>query len=177
MRGQMRVHITNCLMARQFVPTEPTLAIRILDPAYKDGCHVVCGPDVDVPIKPNPLWLGELRYRFADIDPVRKALEGNYDEAKEILENPECFTLEQAKKIREEAEPLLFQAQTLLVHCWAGISRSPAVARALCDAFGYNINWTSDDGRHGLFQMGWLGNFWVYRLVRTGKEIDLGLRG
>lgn len=169
MNGRMRVHIANCPQARQFVPTEPTLAIRIMDPAYKNGCHTVCQEDVDAPLRPNPLWVGELRYRFADIDPIRRRLEGKDKEVYEILDNPECFTLDQALQLRKDFEENHFKAQTLLVHCWAGLSRSPAVARGLCDAFGYDIEWTSDDGRHQIFQLGQMGNLWVYTLTRTGR--------
>ena len=167
----MKVLVLSCAQARNYVPTEPTLAVRILDPGLNYGCHGVCQPDVPAPLKQSPFWAAELRFRMADNDPIRRELEGNYQEAQRLRQDPGTPTLELALRMREEFGEAyaLHQPTQLVIHCWAGLSRSTSVAKGLCEYFQIPIDWQENGGRKFMLDHGWIGNMWMYKLIRTGR--------
>lgn len=84
-----------------------------------------------------------------------------FDDAEEIPDGCEpgeivLMSHEQAEEIRTFIEAHRSQVGTVVLHCEAGMSRSPAVAAALCRAFG--------DDDH-LYWQEYQPNRHVYRLV------------
>lgn len=177
----MKVVICNFHQAQEFVPTEPTLAIRIFDPTcvHHSECQKDRSPsrhpehNVAHPLKPSPNWVGELHYEFHDVDPARAMLEGNTEEVANRLANPDLpsLELELALKMRAEFTDLLYHKRptTILCHCWAGLSRSVATVKGLCDYMALPIEWQSFDGRHELMKLGHMGNLWLYKMIRSGN--------
>lgn len=176
----MKVVICNFIHAQLYEPKEPTLAIRIFDPncvhhpECKDGFHSSRDADHNVyhPLQPSENWVKELTYSFHDVDPIRALLEGNEEEAKKRFANPDLPKLETALKMREEFKEALalYQPTRILAHCWAGMSRSVATVKALCEHEGYPIEWASFDGRHNLMAAGHTGNLWLYKMIRSGTD-------
>lgn len=105
-----------------------------------------------------------------DADPIRQELMGNYDAAFEMKGDPTSPNLELALKIREDFGKYYSKASALMVHCWAGLSRSASTARALCDLYGIHPEWAPNEGRELMLNLGWLGNMWNYKLIRTGTD-------
>jgi hypothetical protein len=93
-----------------------------------------------------------LRLRFDDVD--ERDLGGGYfvdfneTHARDILAFVDTWRL----------------ADRIVVHCLAGLSRSPAVAIGLCEVFGWPLG--TLEGDHPLF------NRWIRKeLVRVGREV------
>ena len=166
---KINVWIFNYMQARDFVPTEPTLAVRIFDPG-EDSTNV--GGNTDQPLVASRLWLGRVTSTFADYNPLIYYENGDVEIAKDLARNPYAFTDELADKLLEDVgshmnlrfghtiNPQIIPS-ALMVHCNAGVSRSPAVARAICQIFEFTPIWMG----HRSFMMnnGHIGNTWVYR--------------
>lgn len=95
---------------KHLVPEVPYVVISIADAT---GVHPT------LPEPPNRLGL--LRMNFDDISPTRRETTGS--------KRP--MSLEDAHRIREFVEAHLETAELIVVHCEAGMCRSPAVAAAL----------------------------------------------
>jgi hypothetical protein len=96
--------------AVQFTYPKPWAAISI----YSNG---------DPPELRKENRIGYLRMKFADI------------------EQPEfeaAFTQEQAKKIAFFTEKVWSKVKLLMVHCYAGVSRSPAIGKAISEVYQPN---------------------------------------
>jgi|GEM_PF-5194055 len=63
----MKLSVLNYLLAQEFVPTEPTLAIRIFDPDSTDDTDKG-GNNPARKLVDSPLWVAQLTYTFEDID-------------------------------------------------------------------------------------------------------------
>jgi predicted protein tyrosine phosphatase len=72
------------------------------------------------------------------------------------LRRKNCFKAEQAKKILEFLKLNESKIETLLVHCEAGVSRSPAVAAAIS-----KILWNEDE----MYFKKYLPNGFVYKMI------------
>lgn len=79
---------------------------------------------------------GVLNLRFSDVNPAMFVTEGdkNYLNRNITNGNIKLFDEEDAKKIKKFVDNMNKRGdvQTLLIHCAAGVSRSPAVAAAIC---------------------------------------------
>jgi predicted protein tyrosine phosphatase len=84
-----------------------------------------------------------------------------FDDAEEVPDNPlpaqiTLMSREQAEQVHRFFEKHREEVQTVVVHCEGGVSRSPAVAAALCRALG---------GDDELFWQEYQPNRHVYRLL------------
>jgi predicted protein tyrosine phosphatase len=102
-------------------------------------------------IRPSGLCRGILRLRFHDAEPT----EG-------FISPPEIkqMTQQQALAIWQFVLTHLLDIKLVVVHCEAGMSRSPAVAAAICRGLG------GDDSR---FFQEYQPNMLVYRLLLEAK--------
>jgi protein-tyrosine phosphatase len=100
-----------------------------------------------LPADLNDGWKAVLRIQFDDVDPD----ESTPDEFEsELIELSDLQAAEIAKFVLENATT----SSTLVVHCRFGQSRSPAVAKAVCEHF--SLNFPAKFNSHNKF---------VYRLV------------
>ena len=103
-------------------------------------------PPAEIPV--DPMRKGELRLRFDDVelsdDPMMRGRPS-------VLMRPQ-----DAEAIWRFVMQHITEIQTIVVHCEAGLSRSPAVAAALCDCLGLNSA--------GFFRS-YFPNMFVYRMV------------
>lgn len=169
----MRFWVNNYIQAQEFVPHEPTMAIRIFDPGYdlkdprtlvKDGNHP------GKILKPNHWWVKELQYTFSDTDPTLYEFESpsTYDR---LVHGPHCFNALMAKRILLDFAEHHANSAGVMIHCNAGLSRSPAVALALAHRFNIRPEWKGR--RHKLMtnfeedlkKHGRAANYWVYSLL------------
>ncbi len=106
----------------------------------------ISNPAVPHPTLPDsPLRLGVLRLAFDDVEPTRREKGGKTP-----------MTPAQAREVREFVEGHLDAAELIVVHCDAGVSRSPAVAAAL---------WRWLEGSRGPFFDLFRPNGHVYRTL------------
>jgi len=106
-------------------------------------------------IRPSGLCRGILRLRFHDAEPT----EG-------FLSPPEIkqMTHQQAQAIWQFVKKHLSDIKLVVVHCEAGMSRSPAIAAAICKGLG------GDDSR---FFDEFQPNMLVYGLLLEAKPTTL----
>jgi len=158
----MKIWILNYLEAREFDPEELTLAVRIFDPGATKLEH-----NKPVPLKCSNLWLDEVRLEFEDLDIWGYQQEDGVALARRLQEERKCFDQCMAGFILQEVARTIKKAQALMVHCNAGLSRSPAVARALVERFEIQPEWSGR--RKRMMENGCTGNEWVYRLLKKGE--------
>jgi len=88
-------------------------------------------------MQPSEHWVSIIGQRFGDVDPDRYRLYGQTEIADGMLEHESDHIISDAQALAIIKEFAWFApvTQTLLVHCNAGSSRSPAMALALRDIF------------------------------------------
>jgi hypothetical protein len=108
-------------LAEEYEPDEPTAAIRIFD----SFC-----PQPD-PLRDSPLYVDIFTHIFDDLCGVPKK------EQQRLVREAGFKTITKAvaKTLLKQVDNVLPECNTLLVHCTAGQSRSPAVAIALMETF------------------------------------------
>jgi len=158
----MKIWILNYLEAREFDPEELTLAVRIFDPGATKLEH-----NKPVPLKCSTLWLDEVRLEFEDIDIWSYQQEGGVALARRLQEERKCFDERMAEFMLAETARTIKKAQALMIHCNAGLSRSPAVARALVERFEIQPEWSGK--RRRMMEDDYHGNEWVYRLLKKAE--------
>jgi len=92
------------------------------------GVISITDPGRQANLKPG--WADILRLQFNDVDPEYLESLGNDAEGKVL------FTEQQAKKVVSWINNNKGKLYGVVVHCWAGISRSGAVAKFIADKFG-----------------------------------------
>lgn len=90
----------------------------------------------------NEGWHSILRIQFDDVDPD-EAESGKFEA--DLLE----LTSEQAREIASFVLDTAAESKTLVVHCRFGQSRSPAVAKAICQHF--KLDFPSKFNSHNRF--------------------------
>ncbi len=113
----MRIFVTDWLRASYYVPHSRALAIRITDPGTGFS-----------PLRQSEKWKREGRFYFTDTTPVTMIED-------EIREKG-CLTGEIARDIITFFGENKGGVEETLIHCRAGLVRSPAVGLALSDIFG-----------------------------------------
>lgn len=94
--------------------------------------------------------VGLLRLRFWDIgNPTQRQLDHRYD----VL-----FSRYQAKQIIDFVNEMWDKAEILLVHCEAGLSRSPAIAAAI-----EHMKYSPEEDKWYFKQ--YMPNYWVYKTI------------
>lgn len=160
----MKFIVLNYLSAQKFAPRDPTLAIRIFDPEGGQNTP-------DKKLLESDMWVGELHYTFSDIDLCI------YEEcdphlAESLKRTSHCFDASMAQQLVSDFSKVKDKTSTVLLHCNAGISRSPAVALALCKKFGIKPEWfrrrtqgLMSTYEKMLAQGKRAANSWVYHLI------------
>lgn len=168
----MKVHIFNYLDVRKFVPSGPTIAIRIFDPYTS-----LPGENSNQPLQDSSHWVGVITSVFEDLDPRRFELAGHKDVADRIwAQNQTVFTADQALTLLNEFSEAINTnglPEALVVHCNAGLSRSPAVAKAICELWGITPDWQPT--RDAMMKNGHVGNLHVYETLKSvGERLSNG---
>lgn len=130
--------------------------------------------------------VGQIGHRFGDVDPDRYHLYGEAQEAEEMRRDfgDRIISPSTAQAILTEFSKLHPKASALMLHCNAGMSRSPAVALALRDIFELEYNLAPRakriiDGIQSRSNEDWhnpqdvVGNLTVYNtLMATARNTD-----
>lgn len=161
-----RINILNYLEARTFEPAEPTLIVRVFDPDASKPEH-----NLPSPLRPSSFWLDQIELSFEDIDLCgyeREAI-GQFIM---LRRERRCFELPMAQHLLREAARTIHQAASLVVHCNAGMSRSPAVAWGLVHRFNLTPELV---GRRKKMMTSMqnerrYGNEWVYRTIMDAEQ-------
>lgn len=107
------------ILAKHFVPTNKTIMISIVDPGS--------------PLEFSSKYEDILRLEFSDIE------NSSYLNPEWIEKNNiKLFNKDMADQILSFFDKHKNNIDTLVVHCYAGVSRSAAVASALCRNHGFN---------------------------------------
>jgi len=167
----MNIWVLNYNDARNFVPTEPTMAIRIFDPGaaskpmleaeysdYPEQRWRNC-PQAPFPVED---YVSAPGFTFEDLD-----LDQYPDDirCRLIREGRNHLTANTADQIVKEFMRVGDRITALMVHCHAGASRSVAVANALDESFRLGATWRGHAGKCKLETPDYIGNQFVYRLV------------
>lgn len=167
MTKPIKVWILPYTLAREFIPEEPTLAIRIFDPGETRKSE-----NVRVTLSQSSLWIGEVHSTFADLDPYIYEGNGMEDLAKQVRASPLLFTDYHARDILLQIQLIRPKLPfSLMVHCNAGLSRSPAIARSVCEIFDLTPVWMGN--RETMMNKGHIGNKWVYQKMREVAGLSL----
>lgn len=156
----MICYVLNYLQARNFEPKQPTLAIRIFDPDAKETFD---GEWLNHPNAPFPSgkYIAELRFIFSDCDP---------DRGQKHIGQP--FSANLAETLLRQVQQYQGQFEQLVIHCNAGMNRSPAVAMALDEIFGWGSHYLGP--RKKVIQTykdaQTTGNDFIYRLLWEAAE-------
>ena len=141
----MKLYILNYLKALSFEPTEPTIAIRIFDPnarrypdlnSHETKKYPILGQWDNCPEAPfdNSKYTSVHCYTFNDTIRDIKDIDNWPEKIRKNMINSQM-----AMKIINEFEKNYLKAEALMVHCYAGISRSVAVACALSQIFSIDF--------------------------------------
>ena len=147
-------------LAATYEPTERTKVIRLMDNQPEQR-------ETYPPLKESPLYISVQEYFFNDenpderwpTDPVAK----DYELRRFLQENKRLFDEDIAMKIMADFEDGQ-EFKDLLVHCSAGISRSPAIAIAMNDIYGLGedpLKMRTKYNKHNTF---------VYRIMMETAE-------
>lgn len=109
---------------REWYPVKPTIAIRCLSSKLAARAQH---------IRYDELFLEK---EYVGVLPVV------FDDLREYMKGHILFNEDHARKIRDFVEKHMGKFEEVMVHCDAGASRSPAVASALGNHYG----WHYDDG-------------------------------
>lgn len=105
----------------------------------------------------NDGWRSVLRIQFDDVDPDEMPI-GEFEA--ELVEISEL----QAKEIADFVLTSATHSKTIVVHCKFGQSRSPGIAKAICDH--YRLSFPSKFNSHNRF---------VHRLVLAAIQAQSGV--
>jgi predicted protein tyrosine phosphatase len=126
----MKIKIMSIQEALAYQPQVPTYAIRI---------H---GKDTYSSLQDSPHYKVIHEYFFLDLNP--EIFEEHHGTAQiERVGRDSFFNKEKAKKIISDFEKGREGCLELLVHCHAGVSRSPAIAFALNEIFDLRLDYDS----------------------------------
>jgi predicted protein tyrosine phosphatase len=116
----MKIHVKSLKDVIEFVPQDPTLALRIVDPSKR-----LVLPS----LKSSENYFRTFVYEFQDITPEDIP-------SQEDLEG--LFNHRIAWDIIYDFNTNKGDCADLLVHCELGLGRAPAVAKAINDIYGLN---------------------------------------
>jgi hypothetical protein len=110
-----------------------------VDPASNWAVISISDPTMRKEVKLNPNWRYKLELDFHDIDTEFKGFT--------------LFNNDMAKQIIDFVKDMISKGiDVIVVHCWAGQSRSKAVAKFISDYFGYlttyPIKWDEPYNKH-----------------------------
>lgn len=150
----MRVLIMGRDGVAKHLPTKPTYCIRIFNSWDREGDKWARPP-----LKESPNWRTVREYVFDDADEIYR----------NPCENPIVINEEMARRIVKDFIDGREGCSELLVHCSRGKSRSPALALALGEVFGLDLD-VEKVREEGVM----LINRLVYRLVKeaAGKQLN-----
>lgn len=177
----MKIWVENYYDARTFMPPGPAIAIRVFDPEAsptkldKPMYGDFWANSSQAPF-PEDRYLTTFGYTFADLNtdhPYPDHLK------KSLRKQNKLFTANMADDLVMKFAEVYQQAEVLLTHCHAGLSRSPAIAVALNDIFKLNAEWQGRAERlkDKVAGQDYIGNTFVHRLLceaatRLDKWVD-----
>lgn len=135
----MKFYIFSHEVAREFEPDEPTIAIRIFCPgARKTYDPKLIDPWANCPEAPfdKSKYVAVHEYSFKDVEVGVRGWEDRDDLADLLV-----FTPEIAESILLDFKRSYRPGFSVMAHCYAGASRSVAVAVALNEIFGLDAEW------------------------------------
>lgn len=175
----MKLYICDYLNALRFEPQEPTLALRVFCPGartFPDPNSWECRNDPvwgqwdNCPQAPfdESKFIAVFGYAFNDICRRPEDLLECPDKIKKNMITPEI-----AQKIVIDFKLNYRKAQALMTHCYAGASRSVAVAFALSEIFSIDFVPSNERAKH-IWKMnsksGYKGNYLVYQALIDAAE-------
>ena len=135
-----------------FVPRVPTVAMRIIS-STKNGY---------LPLEKSPLYLAIFEYQFNDLRPEEVNPNDLGGGKRYIL-----FNRKIARQIIGDFDGVRDRAQGLMVHCYAGVGRSPAVASALNNIFSLG-------GDSSVWETQKMNEFVYSKLMDVAKTMHVG---
>ena len=124
----MDIHILAASMLPKFIPRRQTIIMRIFD------SELVIKNPAKFPLR-HPKFVGHFEYRFDDLEVIGGSEDDEEDMA--YLNDFVLFDRNLALRVIHDFQ-LVYRPtlkQDLLVHCYRGLSRSPAIAFGLNDLF------------------------------------------
>lgn len=123
----MRIDVLAECQIPNYEPERPTIAIRIFDSSLKNS-----NSERTLPLS-HPNFTKEFKYFFDDIDPIR---DPEYSSPSR-LKNYFLFDRDMALTMLKDFKSAYNKRKTrdLMVHCFLGRGRSPAIAKAINDIF------------------------------------------
>ena len=147
----MKLLIMSLEQAIVYTPIEPTLAIRIFSRRYRsseEDFHLI-----------NSELYKRFEYEFDDITPLNK---------RDIEIGYKLFDRELATKIIMDFQQNRDGRESLLVNCFRGLNRSPAVAIALNEIFRLGDNTGELKRKYSE------ANWYVYdMMIKTAERLDI----
>ena len=143
------------------------MAIRVFDPGARVVNRAYDGGWDNTPHAPfdESLYTAVLGYTFLDINPDIPAQFRLQPElstlAPKAWPQSEQFTSKIAEHLLQNFKKK-YEGESILLHCNAGLSRSPGIAKALVEIFKLEPEW---QGRAKQFAEVDSGNSFVYRLL------------
>lgn len=136
-------HILDYRSALKFIPDQPTAIIRICETETIDHYDPDDGWDNSpkAPLIESPWWRVILTYRFGDLDPDRYRIYEGDEIADKYQGYPGGITPEIAKQMLHDFSKIPSEVTCYVFHCYAGVSRSPAVALAMNKIFKLELDW------------------------------------
>jgi len=125
----MKLEILSYIQAQEFIPKTETAIMRI----YSANPHDNAGYGK---LKSSPLWIGEFKYIFDDID-CMNGEEMDRNSRASPDENPDVSFMSRdiARQIVRDFNSVKNNIECLVIHCRYGMGRSAAVGMALNEAF------------------------------------------
>lgn len=137
--------------AIEYDPVDPTLSIRIISSRYRDI-------DDKYHLRESRLYT-KFEYEFDDVFPRNK---------REIASGYKLFDEDLAKKVITDFQQNQKKNTTLLVNCFRGLNRSPAVAIALNEIFRLGDNTGELKRKYSE------ANWYVYdMMIKTAERLNI----
>jgi hypothetical protein len=145
----MIIHTVDAKVMADYSPPENSLLMRIFGQARHPRTEY---PELLYPGK----WANVLEYTFDDTTPhyVKQIPE---DERKKV----KLFDARDAEQIINDFNSWKDKIEQLVIHCWAGESRSPAVANALNNIFNLQCDLPSNTMFNGYI---------YYTMIETARK-------
>jgi predicted protein tyrosine phosphatase len=160
----VKVFVLDEKLARDFVPDNPTLAVRIFDSFPPN--------DGKQPLQDSNNWIQTLNYWFDDIEVDIYPEEYRKKHLPIWREKYNLFNKCLAKKLVDDFRS--FQSvDQIMLHCHAGWSRSPAVILGLQQVFNLDIAWAKGRTKRIMeakLAENSVGNTHVYNLIVKAGE-------
>lgn len=142
----MAFYVLSLQLAQRFLPKKKTLAIRIFD---SDNDNVYAKAR-NLPLFDSSLYVAHLLYQFDDIDLIKYPIEDEEDAM--FFEGYKIFDEKIATNIILDFRLAFKPDYDVMVHCFQGYGRAPAIASALDKIFNLKNEETYKDFNQHVYQ-------------------------